>query len=94
MNPEIIDPLPAVPEMETVSSETAALELETLRAELARQIDLHLHLAADFENFKRRSRAEADVRAAAQKDGFIQELLSGNDFATIAKIAPSAWHRK
>ena len=75
MNPEIIDPLPAVPEMETVSSETAALELETLRAELARQIDLHLHLAADFENFKRRSRAEADVRAAAQKDGFIQELL-------------------
>ena len=75
MNPEIIDPLRAVPEVETVASDAAILELATLRAELARQIELHLHLAADFENFKRRSRAEADARAAAQKDGFIQELL-------------------
>jgi molecular chaperone GrpE len=32
-------------------------------------------LAADFENFKRRSRLEADARAGAQKESFIQGLL-------------------
>ena len=59
--------------------ETAATESETLLKDLAEQKDLHLRLAADFENFKRRSRQEAEVRAAAQKDAFILELLPVTD---------------
>ncbi len=43
--------------------------------DLAIQRDLNLRLTADFENFRRRSRLDADARAAAQKDAFIAELL-------------------
>jgi len=59
------------------TSESAAIntDADSLRKNLAEQKDLHLHLAADFENFKRRSRQEAETRAAAQKESFIQELL-------------------
>jgi molecular chaperone GrpE len=57
------------------SAETAATESEALLQDLAKQKDLHLRLAADFENFKRRSRQETETRAAAQKESFIAELL-------------------
>ena len=75
MKTEIQDPLAVGSEADDVAVETTATESDALRQELAAQKDLHLHLAADFENFKRRSRQEADTRAAAQKDSFIQELL-------------------
>ena len=75
MKPEIQDPLAVGSETDGVNVKTTATESDALRAELAAQKDLHLRLAADFENFKRRSRQEADTRAAAQKDAFIQELL-------------------
>ena len=55
--------------------ETAATESEALLKDLAEQRDLHLRLAADFENFKRRSRLESEARAVAQKESFIVELL-------------------
>ena len=54
---------------------TAATEAEALVRDLAAQKDVHLRLAADFENFKRRSRQEAEARAAAQKESLIVELL-------------------
>ena len=54
---------------------TAAREPAALLAELAAQKDRYLRLAADLENFKRRSRQETEARAAAQKDAFIVELL-------------------
>jgi len=54
---------------------TAATESEALLKDLAAQKDLHLRLAADFENFKRRSRQEAESRASTQKEAFIAELL-------------------
>jgi len=54
---------------------TAATESEALLKDLAEQKDLHLRLAADFENYKRRSRQEAEARAAAQKESLIVELL-------------------
>ena len=75
MKTEIPDP-PA-PESPAADSHAAppAAGADALRQELAIQKDRHLHLAADFENFKRRSRQEADTRATAQKDSFIQELL-------------------
>jgi molecular chaperone GrpE len=47
--------------------------------ELAEQKDLYLRLAADFENFKRRTRQESESRAAAQKESFIHELLPAID---------------
>ena len=75
MKPEIQDPLVVGSEADDANVETTAAESDALRQELAAQKDLHLHLAADFENFKRRSRQETDTRAAAQQDSFIQELL-------------------
>ena len=60
-------------------AETAVTESEALLKDLAQQKDLHLRLAADFENYKRRSRQEAETRAAAQKDAFILELLPVTD---------------
>ena len=54
---------------------TASPDADTLQRDLAVQKDLHLRLAADFENFKRRSRQELESRAAAQKEAFIAELL-------------------
>jgi molecular chaperone GrpE len=66
---------PAINLETSPASGTAASESETLLQDLAKQKDLHLRLAADFENFKRRSRQEAETRAAAQKESFIAELL-------------------
>ena len=64
------------PEADANTTENAATEAELLLLkDLAAQKDLHLRLAADFENFKRRSRQEVDTRAAAQKEAFIIELL-------------------
>jgi len=57
------------------AAETAASDSDALLKDLALQKDLHLRLAADFENFKRRSRQESEVRAAAQKELFIVDLL-------------------
>src|ERR1017187_6727050 len=79
MKQEIQDP----PSVGTVASASAAkitaTELDPLRQELAEQKDLNLRLAADFENFKRRSRQEVETRAAAQKESFIRELLPSLD---------------
>ena len=50
-------------------------DFKSLEAELARQKDLYLRLAADFDNFRKRSAHDADRRAAAQKEAFIRELL-------------------
>ena len=55
--------------------ETAATASEVLLKDLAEQKDLYLRMAADFDNFKKRSRQESEARAAAQKESFIVELL-------------------
>lgn len=74
MNPEDYNMPPS--SAETIDpSEAAPAELETLLKDLAAQRDIHLRLAADFENFKRRSRQELESRATAQKEAFIAELL-------------------
>jgi molecular chaperone GrpE len=65
--------------LQTPGAETTASESDSLRKELAEQKELHLRLAADFENFKRRSRQEGEVRSAAQKESFIRELLPSLD---------------
>jgi molecular chaperone GrpE len=72
MKTEMQDPPSAEPD---VVAETAASESEALLKDLAEQKDLHLRLAADFDNFKKRSRQESEARAVAQKESFIVELL-------------------
>ncbi|HEY9173075.1 MAG TPA: nucleotide exchange factor GrpE [Verrucomicrobiae bacterium] len=44
-------------------------------AELAALKDRHLRLAADFENYKRRAREDADRRAAGQRDELLKDIL-------------------
>jgi len=61
-----------------------------LSKELAAQKDRYLRLAADFDNFKRRTAQEAERRAAAQKDAFIGELLPVMDNLERALASPSS----
>jgi molecular chaperone GrpE len=67
-------PLPLQPEANDIAG-PAGTESEALLNDLAAQRDLHLRLAADFENFKRRTRQEVETRTAAQKELFMVELL-------------------
>jgi len=46
-----------------------------LQKELALQKEDYLRLAADFENFKRRTQMNSGQRAAAEKESFIGDLL-------------------
>jgi molecular chaperone GrpE len=48
---------------------------ETLQAEFRELKDRYLRLAADFENFKRRTAQETEIRAVARKEVFILEML-------------------
>ena len=75
MKPNIQTPSAAAPDAHATAAETPVTETDVLHKELAAQKDLYLHLTADFENFKRRSREETASRAAAHKESFIQELL-------------------
>jgi molecular chaperone GrpE len=75
MKTELPNPPVAELDASATTDATAATESEALLKDLAEQKDLHLRLAADFENFKRRSRQESEARAVAQKESFIVELL-------------------
>jgi molecular chaperone GrpE len=75
MNTQFHNPPPTELETDANTAETAATESEALIRDLAEQKDLHLRLAADFENFRKRSRQESESRAGAQKESFIVELL-------------------
>ena len=46
-----------------------------LQQEMAEQKERYLRLAADFDNYRKRTAREAERRAAAQKEGLIHELL-------------------
>ena len=50
-------------------------DLAAMESELARQKELYIRLAADFDNFRKRSAQESERRATAQKEAFILELL-------------------
>ena len=54
---------------------SAAEEIAALQTEVAAQRDRYLRLAADFDNFRKRTAQETERRAAAQKEAFIRELL-------------------
>ena len=75
MKNEFKSPSSLGPEPDASGVEAAASESDALLKDLAEQKDLHLRLAADFDNFKKRSRQESETRAVAQKESFIVELL-------------------
>ena len=50
-------------------------EAESLEAELVALNDRYLRLAADFDNYRKRTIRDSEQRAAAQKETFIRELL-------------------
>ena len=91
MKSEIKDPVAADTDADAGNSNGAASAPDASRQELASQKDLYRQLAADFENFKRRSREEADLRALAQKDSFLHELLPVID--NINDLTPPQTHR-
>ena len=66
-------------EMESASDAGAnavsAPDIGALQTELAIQRDRYLRLAADFDNFRKRTARETERSAAAQKEAFIRELL-------------------
>ena len=64
-------------------------DFKSLEAELARQRDLYLRLAADFDNFRKRTAQEIERRAAAQKEAFIRDLLPAIDNLERALAVPS-----
>ena len=68
---------PSQPRGEAVNN--PAGDLAAMELELARQKELYIRLAADFDNFRRRNAQEIERRAAAQKEAFIVELLPAID---------------
>ncbi|MBV8377320.1 MAG: nucleotide exchange factor GrpE [Verrucomicrobia bacterium] len=60
---------------DTAPNPVSAPDIRTLQAELAGERDRYLRLAADFDNFRKRSARETERRAAAQKEAFIRDLL-------------------
>jgi molecular chaperone GrpE len=55
--------------------DSASADPAILQKELAAQKDDYLRLAADFDNFKKRTRRDSERQAAAEKESFIRDLL-------------------
>jgi molecular chaperone GrpE len=51
------------------------MDVSTRGEQLAAQQERYLRLAADFDNFRKRTAQELGRRAAAQKESFIRDLL-------------------
>src|SRR2546421_7643458 len=69
------------------------LDPAAIQQELSAQKERYLRLAADFDNFRKRTAQETERRAAAQKEAFIRELLPVIDnleraLASDASTAP------
>lgn len=56
-------------------SSDSGVEPALLQTALAAQKDEYLRLAADFDNFRKRTRRDAEQQAATEKESFIQDLL-------------------
>jgi molecular chaperone GrpE len=56
-------------------ADAASADPAILQKQLAAQKDDYLRLAADFDNFQKRTRRDSGQQAAAEKEAFIRELL-------------------
>jgi molecular chaperone GrpE len=56
-------------------ADASSVDPAILQQQLAAQKDDYLRLAADFDNFKKRTRRDSGQQAAAEKESFILDLL-------------------
>lgn len=57
------------------AADAASADPAALQKKLAVQKDAYLRLAADFDNFQKRTRRDSEREAAAEKESFIRDLL-------------------
>ena len=57
------------------AADTVLADPAILQKELAAQKEDYLRLAADFDNFKKRTRRDSERQASAEKESFIRDLL-------------------
>ena len=69
------NPFETEPATDAGANAVSAPDTGALQKELAVQKDRYLRLAADFDNFRKRTARETERSAAAQKEAFIRELL-------------------
>ena len=62
----------------TVAAATGAVS-DSVDKELSEQKERYLRLAADFDNFRKRTAQESERRSAAKKEALIHELLPAID---------------
>ena len=74
IDPELPSPAIEVPVAPTAGT-AAPADLTSLQQELATQQEDYLRLAADFDNFKKRTRRDSEQQAAVQKEALIADLL-------------------
>jgi len=60
---------------DAASNAVSTADKRTLQTELAVEKERYLRLAADFDNFRKRTARETERSAAAQKEAFIRDLL-------------------
>jgi hypothetical protein len=75
MNTNAINPVTDSGDEVAAIDDSAAATSVLLQQELAAQKDDYLRLAADFDNFKKRTRRDSGQQAAAEKESFIGDLL-------------------
>jgi molecular chaperone GrpE len=66
---------PEAPAPHPGSDAAASGDKRTLQAKLTVERERYLRLAADFDNFRKRTARETERSAAAQKESFIRDLL-------------------
>ena len=75
MNPDTQNPVEDSQYSASVADNSTSPDAATLSRQLAEKNDRYLRLAADFENFKRRTQRDSKQTAAAEKETFIRDLL-------------------
>jgi molecular chaperone GrpE len=63
------------PNARAPATEPASVDASLFRKALAAQKDEYVRLAADFDNFRKRTQRDSQQRAAAEKESFIRDLL-------------------
>ncbi|MEP6672449.1 MAG: nucleotide exchange factor GrpE [Chthoniobacter sp.] len=63
------------PNVSAAGADSASVDPALLQTALAAQKDDYFRLAADFDNFRKRTRRDSAQQAAAEKEAFIHDLL-------------------
>jgi len=79
-------------------ADSAESDSASLRKSLAEQRDDYMRLAADFDNFRKRTRRDSVQQAAAEKEAFIDDLLPVLDnleraLASVHSISSESLHQ-